>query len=203
VELDALVVERGTVRLAARGGSVDAAAAILAVPAYEAARLVRAIAPDAAAFLSGIRYYPSLTVNLGYHTTQVRGALAGTGFVVSPAAGVPLRACTYASRKFPGRAPPGHVLLRAFLATAPDHAPRLAHELLASILDIEGEPLWHRRDEWPRGLPQYAPDHAARLAAARNEIAAAGPLVLAGAGYDGAGVSACVRSGRAAAASLA
>src|SRR5207249_12114340 len=38
-----------------------------------------------------------------------------------------LRACTYASAKFPGRAPAGHVLLRAFLAPGDGDPANAAH----------------------------------------------------------------------------
>ncbi len=53
---------------------------------------------------------------------------------------------------------------------------------------------------WGGALPQYAPGHADRLAAARTALRAAHPtLVLAGAGYDGVGIPVCVRSGETAA----
>jgi oxygen-dependent protoporphyrinogen oxidase len=46
-------------------------------------------------------------------------------------------------------------------------------------------------------LPQYAPGHLDRVAATRAALPAT--LALAGAGYDGVGIPACVRSGEAAA----
>ena len=53
---------------------------------------------------------------------------------------------------------------------------------------------------WGGALPQYAPGHADRVAAARTALRAAHPtLVLAGAGYDGVGIPVCVRSGETAA----
>jgi oxygen-dependent protoporphyrinogen oxidase len=181
------------------GKPIDVEALILALPAYRAARVLAALTRSVADLLAGVRYAPSRTVNLAYRAEQVRRPLEGTGFVVAPTAAIPLRACTYASRKFPHRAPDDHALLRAFLESAADDAPQRAHDLLTAILDIRGSPLWHRCVEWPRGLPAYAPDHADRLARARAALARLGPVFLAGAGYDGAGVSACVRSGRAAA----
>src|SRR5581483_6091154 len=58
-------------------------------------------------------YAPSITVSLAYRADQITAGLDGTGFVAAPDAGGAVRACSYASRKYPGRAPPGHVLLRA------------------------------------------------------------------------------------------
>jgi oxygen-dependent protoporphyrinogen oxidase len=46
-------------------------------------------------------------------------------------------------------------------------------------------------------LPQYAPGHPARVAAARAALPAG--LALAGAAFDGVGIPACIRSGRTAA----
>jgi len=61
---------------------------------------------------------------------------------------------------------------------------------------IEGAALWSRAFHWPRGLPRYPRGHADRVAAVRERLAGLAPLAIAGAGFDGAGVSACVKSGR-------
>ena len=187
-------------RLSTTGGSVVTGdAVILALPAWRAAQLLRGLAPDAADALNAIRYVPSTTVSLGYRAAQIGCPLQGTGFVVKQDAGVPLRACTYASVKFAGRAPAGHVLLRAFLAPVSAPPAAVARDALVSLLRISGEPVLTRTYEWPRGIPVYAPNHAARLAEVRRRLGGLGSLVLAGAGYDGAGVGACLKSGREAA----
>jgi oxygen-dependent protoporphyrinogen oxidase len=73
---------------------------------------------------------------------------------------------------------------------------QLAHAELAAILGIREEPLWSRVFYWNRGLPRYRAHHAEHVAAVRQRLSRLPPLAIAGAGYDGAGVSACVRSGR-------
>lgn len=188
--------ETGVRLNAADGSTVELAAVVLALPAHRAALLIRGPCPGAGDAIKEIRYAPSLTVTLGYDAEQVRRPLEGTGFVVAERVGIALRACTYVSRKFPQRAPEGRVVLRAFLRPGTAPADAQAHALLAAILEIEGEPRWHRVYEWPRGLPIYENHHAEQVAAARSELAAAAPLFLAGAAFDGPGVSACVRSGR-------
>jgi oxygen-dependent protoporphyrinogen oxidase len=147
--------------------------------------------------LGEVIYVPSITVSLAYRAEQVKGPLQGAGFVV--ASPVDVRACTFASQKFPGRAPNGHVLLRAFLAPIDRNPAPVAHAELAAILGIRGEPLWSRVFYWNRGLPRYRAHHAEYVAAVRRRLSRLPPLAIAGAGYDGAGVSACVRSGREAA----
>lgn len=171
---------------------------MLALPAYAAGRLLEQIGVADARAVADVVYAPSVTVSLAYRADQLSRPLDGSGFVVAPDAVVSIHACTYASSKFPGRAPDGHVLLRAFLSSVDGDPAALAHTELTAILGLRGAPLWSRAFHWTRGLPRYREHHAAHLAAVRGRLARLAPLAIAGAGYDGAGVSACVRSGRAA-----
>jgi len=184
-------------RIPITGGSThDADAVVLALPAYSAGRLLEAAGVPHARALADVVYAPSVTVSLVYPDMHLSNRLEGAGFVVeSPKQ---LRACTYASAKFPRRAPPGHVLLRAYLAPGDDNPAQVAHAELTTILGIRGEPLWSRVFYWNRGLPRYRAHHAEHVADVRERLKRLPPLAIAGAGYDGAGVSACVRSGRAA-----
>src|SRR2546426_4426269 len=99
----------------------------------------------------------------------------------------------------PERAPVGFLLLRAFLAPVAEDPAAIAHAELAKVLAISGAPLWSRAFHWIRGLPRYQRQHAAHIAAIRERLARLPPFAIAGAGLDRAGVSACVKSGRAAA----
>ncbi|HEV2672211.1 MAG TPA: FAD-dependent oxidoreductase [Gemmatimonadales bacterium] len=187
-------------RLAITGGSAhEADGIVLTLPAYTAGRLLEGIGVAGARELAEVVYAPSITVSLAYREADIGRPLSGAGFVVESPAPDQIRACTYASQKFPGRAPEGHALLRAYLGPTDDHPAKLAREQLASILAIRGEPLWSRVYFWTRGLPRYRARHADLVASIRRRLERLPPLAIAGAGYDGAGVSACVRSGRAAA----
>ncbi len=184
--------------VAITGGSAhDADGVVLALPAYSAGRLLEAVGVAGGRALGEVVYAPSITVSLAYRAEQMKGPLQGAGFVV--ASPVHLRACTYASQKFPDRAPDGHLLLRAYLAPIDGDPALAAHAQLAEILGIRGEPLWSRVFYWNRGLPRYRAHHAQHVATVRRRLSRLPPLAIAGAGYDGAGVSACVRSGREAA----
>ena len=187
-------------RVAVTGGSAhEADGVVLALPAYAAGRCLEQIGVADARALAEVVYAPSVTVSLAYRADQIGRSLEGTGFVVGAQHAAPLlRACTYASLKYAGRAPDGHVLLRAFLAPADGDPGQLAHAELAAILGIRGTPLWSRTFHWTRGLPRYREHHAVHLTAVRERLRRLAPLAICGAGYDGAGVSACVRSGRAA-----
>ena len=187
------------------GPATEADGIIVALPAYGAAPLLVSAGVAGARALADVVYVPSITVSLAYRADQVGAPLTGAGFVVDPGpntAPLHLRACTYSSQKFPGRAPPGRVLLRAFLAAGagdPARAAGAAHTQLAAILQLRGEPPWSRVFQWPRGLPRYHASHRDELREVRHRLAELPPIAIAGAGYDGAGVSACVRSGREAA----
>ena len=190
-------------RLSLTGGStLEAEAVILALPAWIAARLVTAAGVPAARRLDEVIYYPTTTVSLAYREDQLATTLAGTGFVsaaeLAEGAAV-VRACSYSWLKYPGRAPSGHALLRAFVGPVDGDPAVAAHAELARILGIGGSPLWSRAFTWPRGLPRYQSGHAGHVAAVRERLARLPPLAIAGAGFDGAGVSACVKSGREAA----
>jgi len=187
-------------RLTLTGGSaLDVDGVILALPAFAAARLLATLGVSSARALGEVVYQPSVTVSLAYRSDHIGEPLQGTGFVAAAAAPGVVRACTYASAKYPGRAPAGRVLLRAFLAPSDGEPGDLAHAELAPLLRITGAPLWTRAFHWPRGLPRYEAHHAARVGRVRERLARLPPIALAGAGCDGAGVSACVRSGREAA----
>jgi len=190
-------------RLSLNGGStVEAEAVILALPAWAAARLVTGAGVPAARHLDDVIYYPSTTVSLAYRSDQLAAAPAGTGFVSAAEwgeSGAAVRACSYSWLKYPGRAPRGHALIRAFVGPVDGDPAAAAHAELAGILGIRGSPLWSRAFTWPRGLPRYKPGHAGHVAAVRERLTRLAPLAIAGAGFDGAGVSACVKSGREAA----
>ncbi|HVH67287.1 MAG TPA: FAD-dependent oxidoreductase [Gemmatimonadales bacterium] len=183
-------------RLSVTGGAaVEAEAVILAVPAWVIARLLAGVGVAVARALDDVVYAPSVTVSLAYRAEQVP-TLEGTGFVAGPESGGTVRACTYAWRKYPRRAPDGYALLRAFVGPLDGDPAPVAHAELTAILGLRGAPLWTRAFHWPRGLPRYHPGHADRVAAVRARLERLAPLAIAGAGVDGAGVSACVRSGR-------
>jgi len=187
-------------RLSFTGGSaLEAEAVILAVPAWVAARLLAGLGVSAARALDTVLYAPSITVSLAYRADRVSGTLEGAGFVAASDSGGAVRACTYVWRKYPKRAPEGFALLRAFVGLVDGDPATIAHAELAAILGIEGDPLWTRAFHWPRALPRYPRGHTERVAGVRDRLARLAPVAIAGAGFDGAGISACVKSGREAA----
>jgi oxygen-dependent protoporphyrinogen oxidase len=195
-------------RVWAEGETLDADAVVVATPAFAAARLLTPLDAWLARDLGAIEYASSATVTLGFRAAGVADRLTGFGFVVPFAERRALLACTFASRKYPGRAPDGHELLRAFVGGA--RRPELAaldddalvttvRAELRALLGITADPVLVRVARYPRAMPQYAVGHLERVAAIERRAAALPGFALAGAAYRGVGIPDCVRSGEAAA----
>jgi protoporphyrinogen/coproporphyrinogen III oxidase len=190
------------------GAPLHADGVVLAGPAPAMAALVSAVDPGLASQLGGIVYASSATVALAYPRAAVRHPLDGFGFVVPRVEGRAILACTFSSVKYPGRAPDGAVLLRVFvggalqadlLARADEDLIRLAHDDVATLLGITGDPVLGRVWRHPGAMPQYDVGHLDRVAAIESRLEAFPSLALAGAAYRGVGIADCVRSGEAAA----
>ncbi len=192
----------------AAGGRVDVDALILATPSYAAADLLATLAPEAAALLRQIAYASTATISLAYREEELP-RLAGHGFVVARSEGYRITACTWASAKWPDRAPPGYGLLRAYVGSASD--PRaldrsdaeiiaLVRSDLAEAMRLTASPILARVSRWPRSMPQYALGHLERLAEVERLLSWHPRFSIAGAGYRGIGLPDCIKQGMAAAA---
>ncbi len=194
-----------TLRLDA--GPETADAVILAVPPPEAATLVEPLDADLAARLRGIRCSSSATISLGWPKSAVTRDLDGTGFVIPKAERRAMMACTWTSSKFPGRAPEGRVLVRAFVGEAAlggsdAELIQAVRSELEGILGTKGEPEIARIFRWPGANPVYAVGHEARVREIELRAAKFPGLALIGAGLRGIGIPDNVKEGRATAARL-
>lgn len=187
-------------------------ALVLAVPAHAAASLLVSSAAELSAELSAIEYAGCAVVSLGFARSQIGHALNGFGFVVPTIERRRIIAGSFASLKFPNRAPADQVLIRAFIGGAvqpelldlsDDELSRVAREELAELLQISGKPLLTILARWPRSMPQYHVGHLARIGRI-EELAGRYPnLALAGNAYRGVGIPQCIASGIAAAEKIA
>jgi oxygen-dependent protoporphyrinogen oxidase len=209
--VDALERTSGGWRLRTGDTSLTADAVVLACPAPATARLLRPFDAAIADGLAAIPHASSAIVTLGIRTSDVPRGLPGFGFVVPAADRRDILACTFSSRKWPGRAPEGHDLLRVFVGGVRrpelldlDDAGlvALARRELGRFLDWRAEPVFARVDHWVAAMPQYTPGHGARVRAIEERAARIARLALAGNAYGGVGIPDCVRSGEAAADAL-
>jgi oxygen-dependent protoporphyrinogen oxidase len=192
--------------------AIDADAVVLATPAHHAARCVSELDPPLAEELRGIPYASSATVSLAYRDDQIGRPLDGFGFVVPLVEARSIVACTYSSMKYPGRAPHGHVLLRAFVGGAMQQrlfeqddatmAESVRREL-RELLGITAAPLLTRIHRHPQAMPQYRVGHLERMARIDAALSRHDGLAVAGNAYRGVGIPDCVHSGELAAEALA
>ncbi|MEB2283750.1 MAG: protoporphyrinogen oxidase [Polyangiaceae bacterium UTPRO1] len=189
-------------RLTTARGAVECDGLVLAAPAWALPPLVEPLAPELAADLAAIAHKRLDIVTLAWRRGAVPHPLEGTGFV--RAVGDPrlTAACTWASEKWPGRAPAGHVLMRSVLA-APDLSDddliAAARSDLADLLGVTVPPLLSRVRRLARATPIYAVGHRELAARSAARAAAIGPVALTGNAYGGVGIPDCIASGEAAA----
>jgi len=188
-------------------GTFTTGSVLLAVPSYEAAALLRDLDQPLAALCDGVDYASTATVALGYRAEQVAHPMRGTGFVVPRAEGRALLAATWVTSKWPGRAPPGHVLLRAFFGGGRDPGrldqhddeglTDLAMQELGDVLGITGPPVLTRVARWVRQSPQYVVGHGTRVRAIDARLDAHPGLFGAGSGFGAIGIPDCIAAARA------
>jgi oxygen-dependent protoporphyrinogen oxidase len=191
-----------------RGEGQSFDALIIATPAHAAAKLLEACDAELAAELAAIPYAGCAVVSFGLARHQIGHELNGFGLVVPQVERRRIIAASFASQKFPGRAPDDSVLIRVFVGGAlqpellqlsdPDLG-RIALEELSSLLNVNGDPQITDIARWPASMPQYHVGHRDRIA--RIELLAARHpnLALAGNAYHGVGIPQCIASGQQAA----
>lgn len=203
-----LTFDRGWTITTDKDEMFKADAVCLAVPAYIAASLLTGEIADK---LRRIKYASTATINFAYRRAAIAHPLNGFGFVVPFVEKRSLIACTFSSVKFPGRAPDGHVLLRAFAGGAlqPDIFALDESEMAAKVesdlrqlLSISEHPRFIEVAKWERSMPQYEVGHLERVDEIEKLANELPGLALAGNAYRGAGIPDCIRSGEAAAEAL-
>jgi protoporphyrinogen/coproporphyrinogen III oxidase len=183
------------------GGRGPFDAVVLAVPPRQAAPLLRALDPPAAAEVGAIEAASLAMVALGFPRSAFPRPPDGYGFLVAPGEPLEVLGALFESNLFPGRAPPGRVLVRLIMGGTehPDVVARSDEALLATARDAlerafgpTGTPerTWIARHEG--AIPQYLLGHEARVQRIAQRLAALPGLELAGNAYRGIAVGAII-----------
>ncbi len=178
--------------------------AVIATPAAAAASL---LPPEGLEELARIPTASVVVVTMGFPGAV--GPAGSSGFLVPRSQGRLMTACSFASNKWPHWASEGRAVVRVSAGRAGDaRAMDLDDDDLAARLVAElGQALRQslspdaiRISRWPEAFPQYQVGHARRVEQLEATVRHALPRVaLAGASYHGAGLPACIASGRRAA----
>jgi protoporphyrinogen/coproporphyrinogen III oxidase len=162
----------GRWKLSTSRGDREADRVILAAPAWEAARLVRSFAPEAADALAGIPHPFLAVVHVSVSLASLPGPFHGFGHLVVPQEGRRILGAVWSSSLFPGRAPDGQALVTVFLGGERDpEASALSDGELAKVAAKDTAAALRARDEprpvsitrYSRSIPQYVAGHLARI----------------------------------------
>lgn len=183
---------------------------ILTGPPWMAAPVVSDLDAVLAGELAQVRATPTATVFFGLRQAEVLRPLDASGFIV-PRGEAKILAATWVSSKWPGRAPPGSALVRAFVGgprgeqlfgQADDELVRVAEAELTRFMGPLGRPTFSRVFRYERGSPQLELGHGERLRRISARLAGLPRVSLIGPGYDGVGIPDCARQARAVAEAL-
>ena len=180
---------------------------VLAVPAREAARM---LGPAAPAGLAAIETTDVVLVTLEVDRSALDVAPDVNGILARRDGGALMTACSFGTSKWPQwRAATDRAVVRV---SAGRHGDRRAMEMgddalverlaadLGRALGREVEPLDSRVSRWPASFPLYRVGHLDMVAGIESELSVSMPRAsLAGSSYRGAGLPACIATGRAAA----
>lgn len=183
------------------GAPIDAAAVVLACPAWVAAELVAGMDPEMSRAMGAIPAAPVAVVHMGFEAAAIGERFPGFGFLAPRGEGLRILGTLFASRIFPDRAPAGKALFTTMVggardpegAALPDDALlALVRSDLRSALGIEAPDVFRRVIRHERGIPQYALGHLARVATIEERSSAHPGLAVSGNSYRGISVNACV-----------
>lgn len=186
--------------------SIDTDHIVVATPTGPAARLIRAVSPDAASLLDQVAYSSVAQVTIEIPKSAIDPVLDASGILFPRVDGTIITAATFFSTKWAHYDRPDTALIRMTSgrfgdtrASALDDAELTATLIgeLGAVIDISAPPVAVRVHRWVDALPQYTPGHASRVDAIMAALASDAPnLHLIGAPYEGIGIPACIGMAR-------
>lgn len=188
-------------RVEAEGGSWDADAVVLACPAYRQAEILAGLDAGLAEMVSGIAYNRIAVVALGYRREDVPHSLDGFGYLSRQRERRDVLGAQWCSSIFPGRAPAGHVLMRALcggwhrgdvVGLPDDELVTAVRGEMARAVGVKVAPRFVSVTRWPRAIPQYFVGHLDRVAAIEARASRHAGLHLGGSAYRGVAINDCV-----------
>lgn len=183
-------------------------AVIFASTGSRTAELLKTVDANLSREIGGIEYSSCAIVVSGHRLADVKDPLRAFGLVIPHTERRRILAVSFSSRKFPDRAPEGHVLLRTFLGGAmqpeiyslgDQQMLNIVRSELADILGVGGEPDFMRVCRYSNSMPQYVVGHLERVARIESLAKQHPGIALTGIAFRGVGVPDVIASGERAA----
>lgn len=205
--------EQGTYHLVCEEGEIKAEKVILAIPAWEAYRLLCSLDAQVARELKTTAHASVMVAHLSYrHPASGSVHLPGSGFLVPRVEERLMNACTWVTKKWARPAASDLLLLRCSAGRLGDErASQMSdqelvealHAELVEAIGIQKQPVEAMVTRWERAFPQYQSGYQAGIQRVETMLAWRFPgLILAGAAYHGVGLAACMKDGARAAAQI-
>ncbi len=185
---------------------------LVALPAPQASALLGSLDQHLGELLGSIFYRPAVTVNLSYSVPDYESAVPSAyGFIVPSQERRPILACTFSSRKWPGRESESRRLLRTYfggprmewaMQASDEELVALSCSQLGELIGLKGVPIDSSVHRYPIGLPEYRVGHRKLVSDLKDRAVRFPTLGLAGNYFDGVGLPDCVSAGRKAARAL-
>lgn len=184
-------------------------AVIVTLPTHQASKLL--VSNSTAQLkqkLAEIEYASSVIMVSTHKLSDFSHPLDAFGLVIPLLERRNILAVSFSSRKFPGRAPQGSIILRTFVggATQPhlyeksdDEIRSLVNEELTDILGMKSAPAKSWIARYGQAMPQYHVGHIDRVAEIERLAGEVRGLEFAGSAYHGVGIPDSVGSGQQAA----
>lgn len=204
--------EGGPIRLKTSSDTITADGALIALPAWATAPIIRSMSALLADELEAIPYASVATIALAYapEGTTARAQLSGSGVLI-PRDHAYSTALTFVSNKWPRASGDREFIIRASVGRHGDERARelddgeliqRVHAEIATMLGIDAGPFAAHVERFADAFPQYVSGHLERRRRISRLTDALGPVVITGSWSGGVGIPACIASARDAARQL-
>jgi protoporphyrinogen/coproporphyrinogen III oxidase len=182
---------------------IEANAVVFAIPAFDAAPIIKSLSAETANILSSIYYSPVISLFLGVRREDIRHKLDGFGFLVPSKEKRKILGCLWNSCLFGNRAPAGLVALNAFIGGArqpeltrlnDEQIIQITLDELKSIMQFSGKPVYLNITRWQKSIPQYEIGYQKKMDALAQFEESNQGILLAGNYRGGISVGDCVKN---------
>ncbi len=182
---------------------IEANVVVFAIPAFDAAPIIKLISVETANVLSSIYYSPVISIFLGVKREDVGHKLDGFGFLIPSKEKRKILGCLWNSCLFSNRAPAGLVALNAFVGGArqpeliglnDEQIIQITLDELKSIMQFSGKPVYLNITRWQKSIPQYEIGYQRKMETLAQFEESNRGILLAGNYRGGISVGDCIKN---------